>query len=76
MVYDNPFKEDGTKKRNRLLGDFDIIKTFREDPRTSLRYGTLYSKVYIIEGIEVSGINSGVRYQLYELPKIKRMVYV
>ena len=63
-VYDNPLKKDGTPKENKKLGDFEIVKTIREDAYTSTRIGLKEGKKYLIEEFEVFGFNGGSSFEI------------
>ena len=66
-LYDNPNKKDGTLKENKKLGDFDIVKTIRDDVYTSTRIGKMNNKTYLIEEYEVCGFNGGSKFVITEM---------
>ena len=65
--FDNDLKPDGTKKENKLLGDFEITKIISEDDYESMRIGKMNGKVYLIIETEVSGYNGGSKFSIEEL---------
>ncbi len=72
MYFDNPFKEDGSKKDSTLLGEFEIIEIMNEDSYSSQRIGVLHGtdRVYLINEREVSGIGGGSRFEIKYLQKL------
>lgn len=66
-LYDNPNKKDGTPKENEKLGDFEIVKTIREDVYTSTRIGKMNNKTHLIEEYEVCGFNGGSEFVITEI---------
>ena len=66
-LFDNPNKKDGTPKENKKLGDFEIVKTIREDIYTSTRIGKMNNKTYLIEEYEVCGFNGGSEFTITEM---------
>ena len=66
-TFDNPNKKDGTPKENKKLGDFEIVKTLREDFYTSTRIGLMDGKKYLIEEYEVCGFNGGSEFIVIEM---------
>lgn len=72
--FDNPFNEDGSEKKAKLLGEFEIIETLFEDAYSSQRIGTQSGKVFLISEIEVSGRISkdgGSRFEVRELKSLR-----
>mgnify|MGYP001593539948 CR=1 FL=1 len=75
-VYDNPLNDDGTKKENKLLGEFELIEGKMDDYSYE---GIVKSKVdnelYILRGLEVSGYyhpqTGGTRHTLEKLSNNK-----
>lgn len=72
-IYDNDLNKDGSKKSNEFLGEFEIIETIFEDGYSSQRIGFAGDKVYLIDEIEVTGWNSGSRFEVKELSSVKRI---
>lgn len=66
-IYDNPLREDGTRKPNTYLGNYKIIQTLWVDSYSSQRIGKKDGEIYLIEEIEVSGHNGGSRFAVTKL---------
>lgn len=54
-VYDNPLNKDGTKKDNKLLGDFELIEGNMDDYSYVCYLKDNNGEVYRLVGTEVSG---------------------
>jgi hypothetical protein len=66
--YDNKYKKDGiTLKENKLLGEFEIIRTIKDECYESERIGKKDGKVYMIIETEVCGFNGGSKFVVEEL---------
>lgn len=72
-LWDNPFKKDGSRKEARVLGEFEIIETLREDVYTSQKKGILKDtdKVFIISEFEVMGFGGGSRFEVLECKSLQ-----
>ena len=54
-VYDNEFNEDGTKKENKLLGDFELVDGDMDGYSYTAIIKDKEGELFILEGKEVSG---------------------
>jgi len=66
-IYDIEIDKNGYPKKQKELGDFEIIQNIRVDVYTSLRIGTMNGEKYLIEEFEVTGVNGGSRFEVYEI---------
>lgn len=69
--YDNPKNQDGTDKENQLIGVFNVVSQIFEDSYSEQFIGEKEGKIYLVEGVEVSFNNGGVRYSAIELKGLK-----
>lgn len=70
-VYDNHLNKDGTEKENVYLGEFEVLQQIYGDEN---EYSEMFlgrnvetGVVYLIDGVEVSGVNGGTRYSYTEI---------
>ena len=72
-LWDNPINKDGSKKEAKVLGEFEIIETLREDSYTSQKIGILKNtdRVFIISEFEVMGFGGGSRFEVLECKSLQ-----
>ena len=72
-LWDNPINKDGSKKEAKILGEFKIIETLKEDSYTSQKIGILKDtdKVFIISEFEVMGFGGGSRFEVLECKSLQ-----
>ena len=72
-LWDNPINKDGSKKEAKILGEFEIVETLREDSYTSQKIGVLKDtdKVFIISEYEVIGFGGGSRFEVLECKSLQ-----
>jgi len=72
--YDNPLNPDGTEKPNELLGEFFVVHQLWEDSYAEQFIGMKTdpedTRIFLVEGKEISGTNGGSRYDVTELPDL------
>ena len=73
MLWDNPTNKDGSKKESKILGEFEIIETLKEDSYTSQKIGIMKDtdRVFIISEFEVMGFGGGSRFELSECKSLQ-----
>jgi len=54
-AFDNPCNEDGTKKENKLLGNFEIVDGLMDDYSYRVIIKDKDEKLFVLNGTEVSG---------------------
>ena len=68
-LWDNPINKDGSK----ILGEFEIVETLREDSYTSQKIGVLKDtdRIFIISEFEVMGFGGGSRFEVLECKSLR-----
>jgi hypothetical protein len=76
-VYDNPLNKDGTKKTNKLLGEFELLEGNMEDYSYKVYVKDKNGEVYKLTGVEVSGYlhpnEGGTRHILTKLSETEEV---
>lgn len=72
-LWDKPFNVDGTVKKAKVLGEFEIVETLREDSYTSQKIGILKDtdRVFIITEYEAKDFRGGSRFEVLECKSLK-----
>ena len=72
-LWDNPINKDGSKKEAKILGEFKIVETLREDNYTSQKIGVLKDtdRVFIISEFEAMGFGGGSRFEVLECKSLQ-----
>ena len=75
-LWDNPFYKDGSKNEAKILGEFEIIETLREDGYNSQKIGVLKDtdRVFLISEFEVMGFGGGSRFEVLECKSLQRRI--
>ena len=72
-IWDNPINKDGSKKEAKILGEFEIVETLKEDNYTSQKIGVMKDtdRVFIITEFVVMGFGGGSRFEVIECKSLK-----